>query len=388
MKLFKYKKFIFILAIVVIAVGIMRMRIFLAEMGISGNKLMTFAKSLMGKKTEEELKKGVEELIGGEQEEEIVPVKVARVTRADYIDSITSFGTIRGFGEIPIKFKESGIISKFYFKEGDNIRRGQLVVSQDQQEENIKLEYTRIEYEKNKALYELGAITQDKLRQAELELKTAELEIKKRIFYAPSNGIMGTRKVEEGELVEPNDIVATFLDINNVFCEVGVIEKDIGKVKVGQKSSVVFDAISDTVFDGVVDSVSPMIEGRSRTQTVRILVPNRNSLIKPGMFARAQITTFEQKNGIVVPLSALKKTETGHVAFGVERVLENKETTPAGFEIAISRIINVDVAKANDESALIASGLSEGQEIVLESPTAKEEIKDGGKIEIISEEDE
>lgn len=316
--------------------------------------------------------------------EEIIPVKVTKITKLDYQDVITSFGIIKGFREIPIRFKESGIISKFYFKEGDKIKKDDIVVSQDQEQEMLKLEYAEIEYDKNKTLYELGAITQDKLRQTELGVESAELEVKKRNFYAPQDGIMGTRKVNEGELVKPDDVVVIFLDIRNVYCEVGIIERDIDKVKTAQKAKVTFDTFPNEAFKGTVDSVSPMVEGRSRTQTIKILIPNERQLIKPGMFARTEIATFEKKDALVIPRKALKEIEDGYVAFGVIRGAEpNIERTKAGFEIATVKVIPVKVERATEKLALIGKGLIEGQEIVLESPKAKGEIKDGCKIEII-----
>jgi len=379
------KKIALIVAVIATAVGVMWGVNYLKDRGIGMDKLKMLVKSVTGKRGAEKAAEELGQLLGAEEGKTPVPVKTAGVGISDYLESITSFGTIKGFGEIPIKFKESGAIDKFFFKEGDRIRKGALVVSQDKREQNLKLEYSRIEYEKNKKLFELGAITKYKLRQTELETKTAELDIEKRHFYAPTHGFMGTRKVNEGEMVEPNDVVATFLDINNVFCEVGIIERDIGQVSVGQKARVYIDAIPGQIFEGVVDSVSPMIEGRSRTQTVKILIPNRSHLIKPGMFAKAEITIFESKNGIVVPSSALKKTDQGYVAFGVARPQE-KELSPAGYEMATAAEIAVGIARQNENSALIEKGLFEGQEIVIESPMAKEKIEDGSKIEIINEE--
>jgi len=370
MNLFRKNKVLLVIIIISCGVMIMWGRTFIIKWSKAAPLLQ---KTLFGKKISEK----------EEEAEEVIPVTITKVARMDYKDTITSFGTIKGFGEIPIRFKESGAVSKFYFKEGDEIKKDELVVSQDQEAENLKLEYAKIEYNKNKTLYELGAITQDKLRQSELELESAGLEVKKRNFYAPSNGLMGTRKVNESELVEPNDIAATFLDINNVFCEVGIIERDIGKVKVEQKAGVTLDTFPNVTFEGVVDSVSPMIEGRSRTQTVRILIPNEKHIIKPGMFARAAITTFEQKDALVVPTKALNKTEDGYAVFSVIRNEQQQEKTAAGFEIAIAKIIPVKVGRATEDSALISEGISENQEIVLESPKAKESIKDSGRIEII-----
>jgi membrane fusion protein (multidrug efflux system) len=374
MNIFKENKILLIVIITVCAIIVMWGRSFVIKKGIVTPGSIP-KKAIFGKELREK-----------EATEEIVPVKTTKVARMDYKDIIISFGTIKGFGEIPIRFKESGVVSKFNFKEGDEIKEGEIVVSQDQRHEDLKLEYSKIEYDKNKKLHELGAIIEAKLRQAELELGSAELEVKKRNFYAPSDGLMGTRKVNEGELVEPNDVVATFLDISNVFCEVGIIEKDMGKVQTGQPARIILDIFPNEIFEGTVDSASPMIEGRSRTQTVRTLIPNERNLIKPGMFAKAEITTFEKKDAIVIPRKSLKQTEDGYVVFGIVKSEHEEEKSPAGFEMATAKVIPVKVGRASEELALITEGLNEGQEILLESPKAKGSIEDGLRVEIIGSE--
>ncbi|MDD5680295.1 MAG: efflux RND transporter periplasmic adaptor subunit [Candidatus Omnitrophica bacterium] len=315
--------------------------------------------------------------------EAAIPVKTTKVVKTDYQDFVTSFGTIKGLKEIPVKFDEAARISRFYFKEGDSIKKGDLVVSQEQDEQKFKLEYVEIEYNKNKTLRDLGAITNDKLREAELELETAKASLNKKNFYAPSDGFIGTQKINEGELASPTDVVTIFVDIDNVFCEVGIIEKDMDKVKTGQTAKIMIEAFPDDVFEGTVDSVSPMLEGRSRTQTVKMLVPNEKGTIKPGMFAKADIMIFEKKDAIVIPRKALQKSEDGYAVFGVVRPEGEAKKSPAGFEEATAKVMPVKVERANEENALISEGLEDGQEIVLETPEAKSSIKDGATIEIL-----
>ena len=315
--------------------------------------------------------------------EAAIPVKTTKVVKADYRDFVTSFGAIKGLMEIPVKFEEPARIAKFYFKEGENIKKGDLVVSQEQDEQKYKLEYTQIEYNKNKTLYDLGAIVADKLKEAELELESARTILGKRNFYAPADGFIGTRQADEGQVVTYNDTVTTFVDIADIFCEVGIIEKDIDKVKTGQKANITIEAFPNETFEGTVDSVSPMLEGRSRTQNVKILIPNEKGLIKPGMFAKADIMTFEKKDSIVIPKKALQKTEEGYMVFGVVRAEGEAKKSPAGFAEATAKVMPVKVDRANEDRALINEGLAEGQEIVLETPEAKAGIKDGATIEIL-----
>lgn len=318
--------------------------------------------------------------------EKVIPVRTTKAIRTDYRDFVSSFGTIKGFKEIPVKFEEGAPVEKFYFKEGEPIKKGELVIAQVQGEQKSKLEYAQIEYNKNKILYNLGAIIKDKLRQIELEVEAAKEALNKRNFYAPSDGFTGMRRVNEGELAGPGDIVTTFVEMGNVFCEVGIIEKEMDKVRPGQNAVITMDTFHGKSFEGIVDSVSPMLEGRSRTQNVKILVLNEKSLIiKPGMFSRADILTFEKKDAIVIPRKSLKKTEEGYIVFGVVRPEGGPKKSPVGFEEAAAKVISVKVERASEEKALISEGLTEGQEIILESPEAKAAIKDGSTIEIMPE---
>lgn len=370
---FRQRKRLVIISIVLAGVLIVWGWTVLSKKNITPFVIKTMlAKGKGGKKT------------GEEAIEIAIPVRVTKVTKSNYQDFVTSFGIIKGVREIPIKFDEAARIDKFYFKEGDSIKKGDIVASQQQDEQRVKVEYSQIEYEKNKTLYDLGAITADKLKQAELELEAAKAVLAKKNFYAPSDGFIGTKRMSEGELVTSNDVVTTFVGIDNVFCEVGIIEKDMDKVKPGQAAKILIGAFSDDTFEGTVDSVSPMLEGRSRTQTVKMIVSNDKGIIKPGMFAKADIMIFEQKDAIVIPRKALQKSEEGYTVFGVVRQGEPKKS-PAGFEEAAAKVIPVKVGRANENIALISEGLSENDEIILEAPEAKAGIKDGAAIEILPE---
>lgn len=369
---FHKRKRLIMLAIILIGVLTMWGWSALSKKGMTVSAVKDF---LSGGKA---AKKGAEETA-----EAAIPVRTTKAVKSDYQDFITSFGSIRGFREIPIKFEESARISKFYFKEGDSIKKGDLVVAEEQDEPKLKLEYAQIEYDKNKTLYDLGAITAAKLREAALELGSAEAAVAKRNFYAPSDGSIGVQRANEGELATPNDTVTTFVDIGSVFCEVGIIEKDMDKVKPGQAAKISIEAFPNDAFEAVVDSASPMLEGRSRTQNVKMLVGNEKGLIKPGMFAKADIMIFEKKDAIMIPRKALQKSEEGYVVFGVVRPEGEAKKSPAGFEEATAKIMPVKVERANEDMALISEGLTEGQEIILETPEAKSSIKDGAVIEIL-----
>jgi multidrug efflux pump subunit AcrA (membrane-fusion protein) len=110
-----------------------------------------------------------------------------------------------------------------------------------------------------------------------------------------------------------------YVSIDKVYAEFNIIEKDLPKVALGQKVDVFADAYPTKSFNGTVDRISPVIEGRSRTQTIKVELDNKENLLKPGMFVRALIYTYEKKDVIVVPASALKKKEADYFAYVVHK---------------------------------------------------------------------
>jgi len=255
------------------------------------------------------VKKKPKEVPAEEMPEERILVKAYKVARRDFEDSLPSLGTIKGYREMDLKFEINGVVDSLNFREGEEIREGDIIASLDQYDALLKLKYAQLELDKAKKLFEIGSIIKAKLEQSELEYESAKSDIDKTYLYAPRDGVLGTRDAEVGEFVTSNDKVVTLIDDSDVFAEIGIIERDIGKVKVGQSSKVFVDAYPDTEFKGKVDNISPVVEGRSRTQGAKIRVRNTKKLLLPGMFSRVLVDIYAKENAIVIPNTALNKDE-------------------------------------------------------------------------------
>ena len=97
------------------------------------------------------------------------------------------------------------------------------------------------------------------------------------------------------------DKVGIFISIDKVYAEFSIIEKDVPKISLGQRVEVFVDAYSNKTFQGTVDRIAPIIEGRSRTQNIKIEIDNKDGQLKPGMFTRGLIATYEKKDALVIP---------------------------------------------------------------------------------------
>jgi membrane fusion protein (multidrug efflux system) len=152
-----------------------------------------------------------------------------------------------------------------------------------------------------------------------------------------------------------------------VVVEVGIIEKQVDKVFPGQKILVTVDAYPGNIFEGTIETISPIIQGDQKTFSIRAKIPNNDNLLLPGMFARSRIITYEVDDAISVPNDALVKTPTGFQVFVV-----NKEN--------VAEAKDAQVGYVATEFTQIQSGLNPGDLVVVLKPP---ELKAGSKVKII-----
>ena len=309
-------------------------------------------------------KKSKKEVTEKAPEQPPVPVKVYKVAKVSFRDTLPSLGTIKGFREFDLKFPVAGTMEYINFKEGEKITQGDIIASLDQKEALLKLEYAKVELEKQTKLFELGSIIETKLKQSQLEYQSAKAELDKTNLVALSDGYMGSLEVDKGSFVTPQDKIATFVDLKDVYVEFGIIEKDIAKVKEGQNVEVVVDSYPDQVFKGQVESVSPIVEGRSRTVKVASKISNADEKMKPGMFGRVNVLVYEKEQALVIPSSSFKKKEDQYFVY----VVHLEEPKPA--EMSEKNESDINRAKTLREKAKKKRGASIEPQAVPEEPKA------------------
>jgi len=363
-KWIKRNKLVFIV-LVLAGAGIM-----LAVTSRFGKPLFTTSKERLlssmkrGKKIKELRKKAEKETQLGEEE---VPVNVFRVARGTFQDTLSAMGTIKGGSEIELRFQVPGVIKSFDFREGDKVAKGEVIARLDQNDALLKLKQAQIELEEYEKLYSIGAIVKSKLEQARLAARLASSEFEKTYLRAAKDGIIGDKNVEVGEFITPNVKVATLVNLENVVVELGIIEKEIDRVFLGQKVTVNVDTYPGIDFTGRVSNISPLIAGKSKTLTVKANLDNPGGLLLPGMFARIKISIFEKENALLIPSDSLDRS-TGE--FRVFVVGEGN----------VAYAQPVEVAYLSSDYAQIAGGLEEDELVVVQKP---ETLADGKRVRII-----
>jgi len=152
----------------------------------------------------------------------------------------------------------------------------------------------------------------------------------------------------------------------------GIIEKDINRIALGQKARITVDTYPGVEFEGEIENIAPIIEGKSRTLTVKIRLKNNNpkGTLLPGMFARIWISVYEKKNTIKLPTSCFYDIDNNGEFDSVYVVGDDN----------IAKETPVKIGYVSTDYMEVTDGMREGEQAVSESMA---ELKDGVKVDVI-----
>ena len=256
-------------------------------------------------------------------------------------NTVTATGTIQPVETVEVGTQVSGKVEKIYVDFNDVVKKGDLLAELDKQTLNqsvsrakasltsaeSQLNYSRLNYERTKQLYEANAATlaayqdaQNSYTQAQMSKKNAQASYDQALvdlayaeIYSPIDGIVLDRAVEVGQTVAASFSTPTLFtlanDLTKMQVEADVDEADIGQVKVGQRVTFTVDAYMEDSFEGTVSQIrmKPTTTSNVVTYTVIIDAPNPDQKLFPGMTASVTIVTEEQ-TGLAVPAEAFNFT--------------------------------------------------------------------------------
>jgi Cu(I)/Ag(I) efflux system membrane fusion protein len=138
----------------------------------------------------------------------------------------------------------------------------------------------------------------------------AEIERTKRvpftfIWSAPRDGVILERNVSDGMRVNPGDVLFRLADVSSVWALVDVSERDLAAVSEGQPVTVRVRSFPNRTFSGKIALIYPVLDPATRTVRVRVELPNQDFLLRPEMYAEAEIDVGSGQSVIAVPDSAV-----------------------------------------------------------------------------------
>ena len=298
-------------------------------------------------------------VIFGGDKENIVNVQTEKVEKRTITQVVSATGKINPVYQVMISAEATGEIVYLGVKEGDVVRKGQLLVrikpdiyeaqrnnsaarleqskanlsSTKAQLDKVESDYKRVqglfqkklasdsELETSKATYlqTLGSYESQKsfVVQSEAALKESNETLNKTYVYAPMNGTISKLSVELAQRVlgsnfSPGTEILTVADLSQMEARVDVDENDVVLVSVGDEAKVKVDAFGDKEFKGKVTQIgnSAVSKGLGTQDEVvnfevRVLIDDPGKQLRPGMSCDADVKTETKANVLAVPIQSV-----------------------------------------------------------------------------------
>ena len=269
-----------------------------------------------------------------------INVKIGKVHPVEDHEEVVLSGTV-GSPAAPsnLSFLVSGKVIQVSPREGDYIRKGQLLASIDPTDYQLALtaatkqadmaqiasERAEDEHRRMKMLYDSKSLAPNDYEKYRSAYESARKQYEQamaseKIFrkhltdaelHSPVNGFVSKRSIEPGEMASPGRPVFEIVNLDTVEISVGVPETDVHSVRDGQKATITLPALPGESFDGVVRLVNVSADPGTRTFMTRISIPNPKHTLQIGMVAEARIREDKVVKMLTAPIEAIVRDPQG-----------------------------------------------------------------------------
>jgi RND family efflux transporter MFP subunit len=299
-------------------------------------------------------------------------------------------GTVQAVSQATVRSKVSAEVRMVAVREGDRVRAGQVVAEFDTShlrmqlaERQATLESARAQLVQNERTREVNAqlVKQNFISQnafdtadaayraqraavaaAEAQVEQTKLMLADAVVHAPIGGLVAKRYVQPGEKVAYDAPLLAIVDLGQLEVQAQAAVSDITQVAIGASAEVEIEGLAERTFAGKVDRINPSAEPGSRTINVYVGLPNENSLLKAGMFARVRLRVQRDKEVSALPVSALQSDAGQSIVWVID---EGK---------LVKKVVTVGRRDERAQLVEIVSGLDPGDRVVA---TKFDNLRDG-----------
>jgi membrane fusion protein, multidrug efflux system len=272
---------------------------------------------------------------------EVVRVSVTPVSYKAISVPVRTNGILISSEEIRLSFKTGGIVSRIFVKEGDRVKKGDLLASLNLSEIEANAEQAKNGYEKalrdfNRAenLFRDSVVTLEQKQNAATALNVAkstrdiaEFNLSHSKIIAPGNGIILKQLVKENELVSSGYPLFLFGSSGKYWkVRAGLSDKDIVKINPGDSASVTFDAYPGEGFPAVVDQVGEISNPYTGTYQVELLVRESGYRLVSGFVANTTLFPSEKRSFSLIPVESIVEADglQGNIYIVTESMMVQK----------------------------------------------------------------
>ncbi len=299
--------------------------------------------------------------------EDVIPVKLTKVETVVRAEPVRVSGTVASLEEARLSFKIGGMISRVFVKEGQMVRKGQLLAILDQTEIDAQVSQARYASEKSerdvqrvKNMVKDTAATLEQLQNATTGFDVAQQNLKIASFnqsysriISPLDGTVSKKFINEGELTGPGTpaILVTSTRKNDWVIRAGISDKDWVRIKQGDKAVLKLDAYPEVNFQGRVTNMAQTADPVSKLYEIEIKIEPAGNRLASGLYAKVDLTPSQSRSYSLVPVEAVVE---GNGSEGFVYINDNGK----------AKRVAVTVGYLDGNKVLISGGLEGVSEVI------------------------
>jgi multidrug efflux system membrane fusion protein len=321
------------------------------------------------------------------------PVSAVEAKVGSVPNYLMGIGSVAAVRQVMVAPEVGGRVTKLMFEPGADVKAGDPLVQLDDgpergdlasYESQAHLAQLNLDRAKSLAKRDFAAqATVDQnaatLQQAQAGIAKTQALIEQKLIRAPFPGVLGIREVQLGQYVQPGTTLVTLTDLDTLWVNFTLPERDRSKIAVGQRVGVTVDAYPGRTFEGKLTAIEPQIDPTTRVIRLQATLANPGRLLQPGMFANAKLALPPTPDVVTLPETAVTSTLYGNSVYLVEKAgqakggkqeLRAKETVVTTGQQFDGRVAIRSGVKAGD--LVVASGqikLHDGAPVTVENNT-------------------
>jgi membrane fusion protein (multidrug efflux system) len=297
-----------------------------------------------------------------------IPVKTMVLSKTKIARTIDYTATILPFEEVNMAPSTPGRIEKIYVEVGDRVNKGDKLFLMDRtQLYQLELQLSNLQKDLDRidTLLKSGSAKQQQYDQLKTQYDVLKTNVDfmklNTLMKSPYYGVVTGKYFEDGEMysgspttLSGRSAVVTVMQVNPLKVNVNVSEQYYPLIKKGMKAEISADVYKDEEFTGTVFRIAPTVNAGSRSFVAELELPNRNDLLKPGMFVRVSMDLGEVET-FVVPANTVLLQEGTNIRF----VFLARNTVAERIEVTLGK-------RFDDKVEILSSNIKEGDMLVSE----------------------
>ncbi len=293
--------------------------------------------------------------------------------KSQWQPTLETIGTVTAINGVTISTDLAGIVSKIAFESGSQVKAGDLLVQLNTDQEQAQLaqaeaqrDWTQITLTRNQELVAKKTVSQSdydsataQFHQAQATVDQFKALIARKTLRAPFAGVVGIRQINLGQYLNTGDAVVTLQSFDPIYVNFSLPQQNLSQLTVGQSVEINMDAYGDKVFPGKVTAINSLVDQNSRNVQIQATLPNSETQLRPGMYAKVKVVLPEAQEVVAIPSSSIHYAPYGDSVFIVSDLKSDDGKTFKGVKEQF-----VKLGQSKGDLTAIVSGLKPGDEVV------------------------